>query len=126
MSFTRMTLLRRRQDLSPAMFRDRYETGHRRIGERVLAGHATRYVRRYVEPIDGATAPDFDVVLEIDFPDRAAHDRWLTSLTAADIEEIAQDEETLFDRSATLSFTVQQCDSTLPTPIAGDRKEGEG
>ncbi|WP_375195682.1 EthD domain-containing protein [Sphingobium sp.] len=113
--FTRVTLLKRRPGLTVEAFRDHYERHHRRIGERVLAGHALRYVRRYVAPIDaGAPMPDFDVVMEIGFADRAAHDRCLAALAEPAVaQEIAEDEERLFDRTAILSFTVEECESSL-------------
>lgn len=113
--FTRITLLKRRPGLTVEAFRDYYESYHRRIGERVLAGHALRYVRRYVTPIDAdAPLPGFDVVMEIDFADRVAHDRCLATLAEPAVaREIAEDEERVFDRAAILSFTVEECESTL-------------
>ena len=72
MTVTVLTLLKRRDGMSKADFIAYYEANHRRIGERVLAGYATRYVRRYLFPSDGADQPcDADVVMEIDFPDAA-------------------------------------------------------
>lgn len=121
--FRLVTLLRRRPGMSVDDFRAYYESRHRVIGERVLSGHALRYVRRYVTPMQDGAAPGFDVVMEIDFPDRAAHDRCMAMLARPDIaREIAEDEERLFDRSATLSFTVEECESVMPQPAdrAGD------
>lgn len=115
--YRRITLLKRRPGMSPEAFRDYYETHHRRIGEEVLAGHALRYVRRYVAPIGDGPLPDFDVVLEIDFADQAAHDRCIVALSQPAVaKRIAEDEEQVFDRSATLSFIVEECESSLPRP----------
>lgn len=113
--FTRITLLKRKRGMTAEAFRDHYETHHRRIGERVLAGHALCYVRRYVAPIGpDAPLPDFDVVMEIGFADRAAHDHCLAMLAEPAVaREIAEDEERLFDRAAILSFTVDECESRM-------------
>jgi len=75
MTVTLVTLLKRREGMSKADFVAYYETHHRRIGERVLAGWATRYVRRFLFPSDGEDQLcDADVVMEIDFPDAATRD----------------------------------------------------
>lgn len=121
--FRLVTLLRRRPGMSAKDFRAYYESRHRVIGERVLSGHALRYVRRYVTPLQEGRAPGFDVVMEIDFADRAAHDCCMAMLATPDIaREIAEDEERLFDRAATLSFAVEECESVMPPPAdrAGD------
>ncbi|MBB3981041.1 hypothetical protein GGR44_000672 [Sphingobium fontiphilum] len=121
--FRLVTLLRRRPGMSAEDFRAYYESRHRVMGERVLSGQALRYVRRYVRPLQEGRAPGFDVVMEIDFADRAAHDRCMAMLATPDIaREIAEDEERLFDRAATLSFTVEECESVMPPPAdrAGD------
>ena len=52
--------------------------------------------------------------MEIGFADRAAHDRCLATLAEPAVaREIAEDEERLFDRAATLSFSVEECESRL-------------
>lgn len=115
--FRRITLLKRRPDMSVRAFRDYYEAHHRRIGEEVLAGHALRYVRRYVEPIGDGPLPDFDVVMEIDFADQAAHDRCIATLSQPAVaQRIAEDEAQLFDRDAILCFTVEECESSMTAP----------
>lgn len=115
-----VTLLRARPGMSREAFREHYETHHRRIGEKVLAGHAVRYVRRYVEPVaPGAPLPDFDVVMEIWFPHADAYAAFVRTVSDPDVaEEIAQDEERLFDRPAIRSFVVDEQESTLPPPVA--------
>ncbi|WP_395396705.1 EthD domain-containing protein [Novosphingobium sp. BL-8A] len=115
MTVTVITLLKRRQGMSHEDFRIYYETHHRRIGERVLAGHATRYVRRYLAPLDGVDQPcDADVVMEIDFPDEAARDACFASLAdPATQAMIAEDEERLFDRARIRTFSVSEASSDM-------------
>lgn len=115
MTITVITLLKRREGMSKRDFIAYYEEHHRRIGERVLTGYATRYVRRYLHPLDGTEQPcDADVVMEIDFPDVATRDACFAALAApATSAMIAEDEERLFDRSRIRSFSVEERASTL-------------
>ncbi|MBU6266488.1 MAG: EthD domain-containing protein [Sphingomonadales bacterium] len=116
MTVTVITLLKRREGMSKADFIAYYEAHHRRIGEQVLAGHATRYVRRYLHPLDGADQPcDADVVMEIDFPDRAAMEAFFAGVAAdtATATMIAEDEARLFDRARIRTFTVEEHASTV-------------
>ena len=115
MTVTLVTLLKRREGMSKAAFIAEYETNHRRIGERVLAGHATRYIRRYLHPLDGADhIHDADVVMEIDFPDRMAMDAFFAAASEpATAAMIAEDDARLFDRSRIRSFTVEDHASAL-------------
>jgi hypothetical protein len=112
---TIITLLKRRDGMSREDFRSYYETTHRRIGERVLSGYATRYVRRYLAPVDGVDqAADADVVMEIDFPDQATHDACFAAMgDPATMAEIVADEARLFDRSRIRIFNVTDCVSQL-------------
>lgn len=115
MTVTVITLLKRRDGMSKTDFIAYYEDHHRRIGEQVLAGRATRYVRRYLHPLDGADqACDADVVMEIDFADTAARDACFAALAEPGVAEmIAEDEARLFDRSRIRTFTVDERPSTL-------------
>src|SRR2546422_474628 len=60
--------LKRRAGMSVQEFRDYYETSHRAIGEKFLAG-MTRYVRRYLDPTSTVTSEaielPFDVITEV-------------------------------------------------------------
>lgn len=118
MTVTLITLLKRRAGMSKADFIAHYEEHHRRIGERVLAGYATRYVRRFLHPEDGTdTLHDPDVVMEIDFPDRATLDAFFVAAAEPAVAAmIAEDEERLFDRSRNRSFTVEERASDMPPP----------
>ncbi|PNU03317.1 EthD domain-containing protein [Novosphingobium guangzhouense] len=115
MTVTVITLLKRREGMSVAHFRAYYESSHRLIGEKVLAGYATRYVRRFLSPMDGAEQSfDYDVVMEIDFPNDAARIACFTALADPETQAmIGEDEEKLFDRSRIRAFTVTECESAM-------------
>lgn len=118
MTVTLITLLKRRAGMSKADFIAYYETHHRRIGEEVLSGYATRYVRRFLHPVDGSDQDhDYDVVLEIDFPDQATMDACFTAMQPpAIMDRIVADEARLFDRSRNRVFKVEERESALPSP----------
>ncbi len=117
--FKTLTLLKRRPDLSMEEFVRRYETGHSRLGERLLKGSATRYVRRYLYPVPnpetGAVEEaEHDVAMEIWFPDRATWEATMARLSTPEImAEIVADEETLFDRSRNRFFLLEEHESEL-------------
>lgn len=115
MTVTVITLLKRREGMSKGDFIAYYEEHHRRIGEQVLAGCATRYVRRFLHPMDGTDRhEDADVVMEIDFPDAATRDACFAALAdPATAAMIAEDEARLFDRSRIRSFTVEEHASAM-------------
>lgn len=117
MTVTVLTLLKRREGMTKADFIAYYETRHRLIGEKVLSGWATRYVRKHLHPLDGTDAVhDFDVVLEIDFPDQATCDACFAAMAdPATMAEIINDEERLFDRSRMRTYAVEVHASALPT-----------
>jgi EthD domain len=117
MTITLVTLLKRRAGMSREDYRAYYETRHRKIGERVLSGYATRYGRRHLTPADGADQDhDFDTILEIDFPDRATMDACFAAMADDTVmAEIVADEEKLFDRSRMRVFEVEDCESVLPS-----------
>ena len=114
-------LLKRRPGMSVEAFRTYYESTHRRIGEKVLAGYATRYVRRYLNPSGGSDAPtfgdagDFDVILEVWYPDEAAAAAALEHQSLPDVaREIFEDEMKLFDRDKNRFFVIEEVESQMP------------
>lgn len=115
MTVTVLSLLKRRPGMSKADFVAYYEDNHRRIGEQVLAGLATRYVRRFLTPLDGEDRDgDFDVVMEIDFPDAVARDAFFAGLAGTEtLAAIVADEAKLFDRGRMRSFSVEERHSRL-------------
>lgn len=115
-----ITLLSRKTGMSKTAFKKYYENHHRHIGEKYLAGYATHYQRRYVRPSDPenqyGSEPDFDVLMEIWFPNATAMQTAMAALAQPEAQgEIIADEELLFDRSKTVSFVVDEVASTLPT-----------
>lgn len=116
MTVTVITLLKRRYGMTKADFIAYYEEHHRRIGERVLSGYATRYVRRFLFPADGEDQiHDADVVMEIDFPDAATRDACFAAMAdPATLAMIEEDEARLFDRSRIRTFSVEERASQLP------------
>ncbi len=119
MTVTVVSLLKRKAGMSREDFRAYYESKHRLIGEKVLSGYATRYVRRFLEPADGVDQEqDFDVILEIDFPDAATRDACFAAMgDPATMAMIVEDEERLFDRSRMRTFRVCENQSDMP-PLA--------
>ncbi len=119
MTITLISLLKRRAGMTREAFVDHYEMRHRLIGEQVLGGWATRYVRRHLQPVAGDGCDhDYDVILEIDFPDRATMDACFTAMREpATAALIAEDEELLFDRSRSRSYCIDEYRSDLP-PVA--------
>lgn len=119
MTITLVTLLKRRSGMSKADFISYYETHHRRIGEEVLGGYATRYIRRFLHPTDGYDRDiDYDVVMEIDFPDQARMDACFAAIAEpTTMARIVADEEQLFDRARNRTFTVEAHASSLPPPV---------
>lgn len=117
--FKTVTLLKRRADLSRAQFIERYETGHAKLGERLLTGSATRYVRRYLNavpnPETGVTEePWHDVLMEIWYPDRSTWETTMARLSTPEVmAEIVADEETLFDRVENRFFLVEEHESAM-------------
>lgn len=111
-----MSIFRRRKGMSHAEFVEHYETVHARIGERVLAGYATRYVRRFTTPFGGEDdGGETDVVMEIDFPDEATMQAFFASVQDPEIAAmIAQDEDRLFDRASMKVYRVDGRESDLP------------
>jgi len=112
--FKTLTLLARRPDLTREEFIRRYETGHARLGERLLRGAATRYVRRYIDPMPGSPDGEHDVVMEIWYPDRATWEATMAQLALPEVQaEIVADEETLFDRAKNRFFLVEERESDM-------------
>ena len=113
-----ITLLSKREGLNRDEFRQYYEEHHRQLGEKYLTGRACRYLRRYVCPEDPATqygsSPDFDVLMEVWFPDQGVLQEAMTVMATPEAQaEIIADEERLFDRGKTVSFTVVEVESEL-------------
>ena len=116
-------LLKRRRGMSVEAFRTYYESTHRVIGEKYLSGYAVKYMRRFLDArSDPATATfgadgDFDVILEIWYPDEATYLAVSKRLGQADAAaEILADELKLFDREKNRFFTLTESASEMPVP----------
>ena len=117
-------LLKRRRGMSVEAFRAYYESTHRVIGEKYLSGYAVKYMRRFLDARsdDPAAATfgadgDFDVILEIWFPDAATYEAVNKRLAAPDAAaEILADELKLFDRGKNRFFTLTEAASEMPEP----------
>lgn len=114
-----VTLLKRRPGMSMEEFIEYYESHHRVIGERVLKPHAARYVRRYLDPVanpSGGKAEDseYDVLLEVWYPDEASFEAAMKTISAPDnLKIIEEDEARLFDRPRMRSFMVREFESDM-------------
>ncbi|MDA8619512.1 MAG: EthD domain-containing protein [Luminiphilus sp.] len=114
-----VTLLTKRPGMSREAFIEHYETHHKKIGEKYLAGYAVKYQRRYLQVADSANhAPQelpFDVLMEIWFPDQSRMDAAMALIASeAAQEEIVADEARLFDRELIRSYVVEEYESEMP------------
>lgn len=105
----------RRPGMSHSEFRDYYESRHRLIGEKYLAGGACRYLRRYLTSTQPDQDSPYDCLLEVWYPDEAAMAATSARLALPEIAaEIVADEEQLFDRSKLVFVLAEDVESVLP------------
>jgi hypothetical protein len=111
--FKVMALLARRPDLSRDAFIDYYETSHVPL----IRSHfdtIVEYRRSFVDLTgailaDGVAPPDFDVVTELWFADRAGYESMLAAHAIPAIgQAIAADEANFMDRGKTRFFVVDE------------------
>ena len=110
--------MKRRPGMAIPEFREYYETRHRLIGDKYLTGYATRYLRRYTNPTvdrDGQLRdPEYDVFLEIWYPDQANMEACGKQLATPEARrEIREDEEKIFDMRYMRSYIVEESESDL-------------
>jgi len=110
--------MKRRPGMSIPEFREYYESRHRLIGEKYLKGFASKYMRRFTNPTpdrDGQLRdPEYDVFLEIWYPDQETMDACGEVLGSPDAQrEIREDEEKLFDTRFMRSYVVDESVSDL-------------
>lgn len=113
--FKVLIFLKRKPGMTLEAFRDYYETVHAKLALKHPGG-MKRYLRRYVRPFPNVITGeveelDFDVVTECWFESKAA---FAANVLPADIrEEIAADEERVFDRPQTRFVTVSEVETDL-------------
>ncbi len=110
--------MKRRPGMSVTEFRSYYESKHRVIGEKYLRGYATKYMRRFTNATvdrDGELRePEYDVFLEIWYPDQPAMLACTKHLSAPEVQrEIREDEAKLFDLRFMRSYIVDEHVSDL-------------
>ena len=108
-----IAFLKCKPGLSREAFIHYYETRHAplilSIAPQVCDYRRNFLVREGAIVAEGATPPDFDVVTELWYPDRAAFDAAMAAFTdSANAQRIAADEENLFERSRTQFFVVEE------------------
>ena len=113
-----ISLLKRKPGMSRSELIHYYETRHAPL-IRSLLPQIREYRRNFIDhedPTNVGAEPDFDVVTEIWFDDRASYEAFMALGQQADIfRQIAEDEENVFDRSATRLFVVEEHGASLPT-----------
>lgn len=107
-----IALLKKKAGLSREAFIHYYETQHAPLMRGLLPG-IVDYRRNYLDREGAFVAPghplDFDVVTELRFASRADYDRFLAKAAEPEVARtIAEDEENLFDRSATRMVMVEE------------------
>ena len=127
-----ISLLKRREGISPEEFVNYYETRHSKLLGMFPHDHvsgAIGYRRSYIEPhphpIAQATAGvDYDCVMELAYPDRKALQADMEFLSSDGVRPIfAEDEDQLFDRRYSRCYIVYQENSSdkLPISASGSR-----
>jgi uncharacterized protein (TIGR02118 family) len=109
--FKVLAFLSRKPGVSREAFREYYETRHVPLVNEV-APRMQAYRRNYLvfgEPLSRSDDMlDFDVVTEMEFPDRAAFETWIAAFRAPGAtERIAADEENFIDRSRIRTCVVE-------------------
>jgi hypothetical protein len=111
--FKVMALLGKKPGLSKAEFIDHYENRHVPLIKGMFDG-IVEYRRSYVDLTgailsDGVAPPDFDVVTELWFKDRAGYEAMLAGPGNPEIaKRVADDEDHFLDRTKTRFFVVDE------------------
>ncbi|WP_235736647.1 EthD domain-containing protein [Nocardioides alcanivorans] len=112
-----IALLARKPELTHAEFVDYYENNHSKL-VRSLLPQIGDYRRNYIDRdsmvgAPTATDPDFDVITEMYFEDRAGFDAMLALHSTPEIRAaIEADEANFLDRTRTRMFVVNTHEST--------------
>jgi len=131
MAIKLILMLKRKPGMTPAAFREEYESGHSRLGLKLFGHLWQEYRRNYlgvtnnfvnaVEPGAGAQAPSgspqvpeppYDVITEIIFPNEAALQE-MNRIASANAKILADDELRLFDREKCLVTVCESLEEDL-------------
>jgi uncharacterized protein (TIGR02118 family) len=108
-----LLFMKRRSGMSIAEFRDYYENRHMPLCMKYMVG-AERYVRRYLEPVEGMEEPSFDVITELWFRSQTPVNAIIATLKKdAMPADVIADEHRLFDRSKTRFHIVVEAETDL-------------
>jgi hypothetical protein len=116
-----IALLKCKAGMSRQAFIEYYETRHAPLMLELQPRYSA-YRRNFIDLAGafmppGASAPDFDVITELWYPDRAAYDETMAALQEPErFARIANDEENLFDRDRTRMFVVEEHRSDIASP----------
>ena len=119
---TVVTLLKRKPGMSREAFIAYYESRHAVLAARVVPG-LMEYRRMYIDPEHMAfgmpsASPGYDVITTLVFANAAAYQAAFQALSDPEIsQQIAEDEEHLFDRSGIRAWVVDERRSILPKEI---------
>jgi hypothetical protein len=108
-----VTMLKRKPGMSREEFVRRYETHHAVLATKLVPG-LLDYRRMYISaerPAFGTQPPalDFDVITTLVFADAASYEKAFETLKRPEIaQQIAEDEEHLFDRTNITAYLVDE------------------
>ncbi|WP_345346600.1 EthD domain-containing protein [Rhodococcus olei] len=111
--FKAIALLTRKPGLSRAEFIDYYERNHAPLITSLFP-QIVEYRRNFVDLTDslrapGVPDPDFDVVTEMWFRDRAGYEEMLATHARPEVgEAVRRDELNFLDRTKTIQFVVDE------------------
>jgi len=114
--FKTIWFMKRKPGMSRQEFIEYYENNHRLIGERLMAGAATHYMRRFLHPVlAGGAEPVYDVVMELWFPDRATYENRMAQIwnDQATVAEVIEDETKFFDRESIVHYIAEEHTSAM-------------
>ena len=111
-------LFKRRPGMTMDQFKNHYENVHAKLGAKCMA-NIVSYKRRYLYPVpyplDGTIVePEYDVITEMTFPDRATSEACYAALAKGDMNKLlSDDEENLFDKPKNRLVYVEEHSSVL-------------
>lgn len=120
-----IALFRRKPGTTFEQFRDYYETHHSVLSREPMpffSDYRRNYIRhslgqQYASAEAYSATLDWDMITEITFASREDHDAMLRALAAPAVRKrIVEDEARFIDRSATLSYVVEESVSSIPGP----------